>query len=127
MYSDITINYTVESVNSKTAVVKTTGHKNMCFTIVLVCMADGTQLHLIVIFKCKTLPKENLTLGMVVHVHVGGWMDKGGASLAAESVMQNLFKSLMYLIHYVIFLLNIKAYYNCFMFLNYLILLCMIT
>ena len=72
-------NRTVDCVGSKTVAVRTTGHeKKTHFTTVLGCMADGTKLPPMVIFKRKTMPKEKFPIGVIVHVHQKGWMDTGG-------------------------------------------------
>jgi len=43
--------------------------------------ADGTKLKPMVIFKQKTLPKENFPPGVLVHCHPKGWMDEAGMKL----------------------------------------------
>ena len=58
----------------KTVLVKTTGHKKAKYIVALGCMADGTKLKRMVIFKHKTMPKEKFTKGVLVHVHPKGWM-----------------------------------------------------
>ena len=47
-----------------------------CNSPVLTCMADGTKLKPMVIFKCKTMTKDKFPHGIVVHVHPKGWMDE---------------------------------------------------
>ena len=59
----------------QTVAVRTTGHEKNHFTTVLGCMADGTKLPPMVIFKRKTMPKEKFPVGVIVHVHQKGWMD----------------------------------------------------
>ena len=71
-------NRTVDCVGSKTVSVRTTGHEKTHFTTVLACMADGTKLPPMVIFKRKTMPKEKFPVGVIVHVHQKGWMDTDG-------------------------------------------------
>ena len=73
-----TSNRTVDCVGSKTVSVRTTGHEKTHFTTVLACMADGTKLPPMVIFKRKTMPKEKFPVGVIVHVHQKGWMDTDG-------------------------------------------------
>lgn len=79
MFFDIVGNKTVNKVGEKTVLVKTTGHEKTHFTVVLSCMADGTKLMPMVIFKRKLFPKkENFPAGVVVHVQARGWMDEAG-------------------------------------------------
>ena len=42
---------TVATQGEKTVTISTTGHKKSCFTVVLSCLADGTKLKPMVIFK----------------------------------------------------------------------------
>ena len=69
-------NRTVNKIGEKTVLVKTTGHEKAKYTVALGCMADGTKLKPIVIFKRKTMPKEKFPKGVLVHVHqrMDGWM-----------------------------------------------------
>ena len=57
MNFDMPPNRTVNSKWSKTVLIKTTGHEKTRFTVVLACMADGTKLKPMVVFKRKTMPK----------------------------------------------------------------------
>ena len=78
---------TVNEKGAKTVLVNTTGHEKSRFTVVLACMADGTKLKPMVIFKRKTLPKENFPPGVLVHCHPKGWMDEavGRESMAVTT------------------------------------------
>ena len=56
--------------------IKTTGHEKRRFTVVLACMADGTKLRPVVIFKHKTQPKNaKFVPSVIVQAHTRGWMD----------------------------------------------------
>ena len=77
---------TVDSVGAKTVLLKTTGHEKTRFTVVLACLADGTKLKPMVIFKRKTMPKDNFPTGIVVHNHLKGWMDESGVKIWIEKV-----------------------------------------
>ena len=48
------------------------------FTVVLACLAAGTKLPPVVIFKRKTKPKDHVPRGVIVHVYPKGWMDEAG-------------------------------------------------
>ena len=54
MTFDLPGNQTVHAKGEKTVLVKTTGHEKTHFTVVLSCMADGTKLKPLIIFKRKT-------------------------------------------------------------------------
>ena len=70
----------------RTVTVKSTGHEKTRFTVVLSCMADGTKLEPMVIFKRKTKPKITFPPGVLVHFHEKGWMDEGGVKLWIEKI-----------------------------------------
>ena len=55
---------------------RTTGNEKSSFTVVLACHANGQKLPPMVIFKRKTLPKENFPAGVVIKVTPKGWMDE---------------------------------------------------
>ena len=68
-------------VEKKTISITTTDHEKSCFTVVLSCLANGTKLKPMIIFKRKTKPKEKFPPGLVVHHHPKGWMDVDGMKL----------------------------------------------
>ena len=86
MQFDMPGNRTVYARCEKTVFVKTTGHEKTHFTLVLCCMADGTKLKPMVIFKRKTMPKEKFPSGVLVHVHEKGWMDEAGTKKWLDEV-----------------------------------------
>ena len=87
MTFDIPGNRTVHSKGEKTVLVKTTGHEKTHFTVVLACMADGTKLRPMVIFKRKTLPKNaKFPPGVVVRAQPKGWMDEDGVMFWLENI-----------------------------------------
>jgi hypothetical protein len=53
---DVPSNETVDV--AKINMINTSGNKKTCYTVVLVCCADGTKLPPSLIFKRKTLPKD---------------------------------------------------------------------
>ena len=69
-----------------TSELKTTGHEKTRFTVVLACLADGTKLKPMVIFKQKTMLKDNFPTGVGVHNHPKGWMDESGVKIWIEKV-----------------------------------------
>ena len=86
MNFDMPTNRTVDVKGTKSVLIKTTGHEKTRFTVVLTCMADGTKLKPMVIFKRKTIPKVKFPTGVFVHVHPKGWMDENGVKLWTENV-----------------------------------------
>ena len=77
---------TVTTRGEKTVSITTTGHEKSRFTVVLSCLADGTKLKPMVIFKRKTQPKDKFPPGVVVHHHPKGWMDADGMKLWIKKV-----------------------------------------
>ena len=77
---------TVNNKGGKTVLVKTTGHEKARFTVVLACMSDGTRLNPMIVFKRKTVPKENFPPGVVIHAHPKGWMDEEGTKIWIRKV-----------------------------------------
>lgn len=73
---DIPVNRTVERTGTSTVNFRTTGNEKSSFTVVLACQANGQKLPFMVIFKRKTLPKENFPTGIVIKVNPKGWMDE---------------------------------------------------
>ena len=88
VWFDMPTSKTVDSVGAKTVLLKTTGHEKTRFTVILACLADGTKLKPMVIFKRKTMPKDNFPAGVVVHNHPKGWMDESGVKIWIEKVWQ---------------------------------------
>ncbi len=77
---------TVDIKGTKTLHIRGTGHEKTRFRDVLSCIADGTKLKPMVIFKQKTKPKMNFPSGVFVLVHEQGWMDENGIKLWLENV-----------------------------------------
>ncbi|XP_030066606.1 pogo transposable element with KRAB domain [Microcaecilia unicolor] len=83
---DVPSNKTVDVKGAKTITVKTSGHEKTHYTVVLSCCADGTKLPPMLIFKRKTMLKEAIPRGVIVHVHDKGWMDENGMKIWIEKV-----------------------------------------
>lgn len=67
----------VNAGGANTILIKTVGHEKTRFTVVLACMADGTKLKPLVIFKRKTLLKGvKFQPAAFLQAHPKGWMDK---------------------------------------------------
>jgi len=87
MQFDLPGTMTVNGKGQKTIFVKTTGHEKTHFTVVLACMADGTKLKPMIIFKRKTLPKNaKFPSDVIVRSHPKGWMDEQGVKIWLSNV-----------------------------------------
>ena len=60
---------TVETTGAESVPVSTTGHEKTGFNAVLACSESGKKLKPMVISKRKTMPKENVPNGVVIHCH----------------------------------------------------------
>lgn len=69
-------NKTVETTNAASVSIVTTGHEKTHMTVVLACCADGTKLKPLIIFKRKTLPKEDFPPGIIIAQNEKGWMNQ---------------------------------------------------
>ena len=72
MNFDMPATHTVHPTGEKTVIMKTTGNEKNHFTVVLACLASGSKLKPMVIFKRKTMPKEPISSQIIVHVHEKG-------------------------------------------------------
>ncbi|XP_066471475.1 uncharacterized protein [Tiliqua scincoides] len=87
MAFDMPGNQTAASGGEKTVPVKTAGPEKTHFTVVLSCLADGTKLCPVIIFKRKSIPKNlKIPAGVTVRAHPKGWMDKEGTIFWLHSV-----------------------------------------
>ena len=86
MSFDAPYSRTVDTTRAESIPVSTTGHEKTGFTVVLACSESRKKLKPMVIFKRKTMPKENLPAGVVVHCHNKGWMDRDGMAVWGEKV-----------------------------------------
>ena len=80
-------NRTIESKGNKAILIRTTSHERAHFTVVLACVANGTKLKPMVIFKSKAIPeREKMPPGVLVHCQSKGWMDEDGIMLWLHKV-----------------------------------------
>ena len=86
MTFDLPSNTTVNELESRTVSIRTTGHERTNFTVVLTCMADGTKLPPIVIFKLKNIPRGNFPSGVIVRANPTGWMNENEMLYWIENV-----------------------------------------
>ena len=69
-------NTTIEHSGSKTVSILSTGHERSNFTVVLACLADGTKLPPVIIFKLKKVPREEFPDGVIIRANPEGWMNE---------------------------------------------------
>ncbi|KFD64660.1 hypothetical protein M514_20377 [Trichuris suis] len=77
---------TVDSKGVKSVLIRSSGHEKTRFSVVLSCLADGTKLKPMVIFKRKRIQKSKFPPGVFVHFHENGWMDEDGVKLWIDNV-----------------------------------------
>jgi transposase len=77
---------TVDETGTRTVSIRTTGHEKTNFTVVLTCMADGTKLPPIVIFKLKNIPRGNFPPEVIVRANPTGWMNENEMLYWIENV-----------------------------------------
>lgn len=76
LWFDLPINTTINQKGAKTVSIRTTGHERSSFTVILACMADGTKLPAVCIFKLKNIPKEKFPRGIYIRVNEKGWVNE---------------------------------------------------
>ena len=69
---DLPYSTTLDHRDTSTINIQTTGHEKSNFTVILECMADGTKLLAVCIFKLKNIPRESFPEGIFIRVN-----DKG--------------------------------------------------
>jgi transposase-like protein len=69
-------NTTVEQRGTKTISTLSTGHERANFTVVLACMADGTKLPPVIIFKLVKIPRGEFPDGVIIRANPKGWMNE---------------------------------------------------
>jgi len=83
---DLPSNTTIDELGTRTVSIRTTGHERTNFTVVLTCMADGTKLPPLIIFKLKKIPKGNFPSGVIVRANPTGWMNENEMLYWIENV-----------------------------------------
>ena len=69
-------NTTVEQRDTKTISILSTGHERANFTVVLSCLADGTKLPPVIIFKLVNVSREEFPNGVIIRANKDGWMNE---------------------------------------------------
>lgn len=73
---DMVGSHTVDNTGAQDIKISTTGHEKSNFTVILCVTADGGKCAPLVIFKRKTMPKEEFPKGVVVKVNEKGWINQ---------------------------------------------------
>ena len=76
MWYDLPSNITINKKGEKTVSIRTTGHERTSFTVILGCMADGTKLPAVCIFKVKKILKEKFPDGIHIRANEKGWVNE---------------------------------------------------
>jgi hypothetical protein len=74
-------NRTVDNKGATTITIKTSGHEEPHYTVVLACCTNGTKLPPMLILKRKTTTNDKIPQGIAAHVKEKGWMDENGMKL----------------------------------------------
>ena len=72
LWFDLSYNFTIDHKGIKTVSICTIGHKRSSFTVVLACMAAGSKLPAVCIFKLKNLPRKNFPHGIHIRANEKG-------------------------------------------------------
>ena len=67
-----------------------TGHERSNFTVVLACLANGTKLLLVIIFKLVNVPREEFPDGVIIRANAKGWMNEDEMSWWVEMSEHNV-------------------------------------
>jgi transposase-like protein len=73
---DLPSNTTIDETGARSVSIRTTGHEKTNFTVVLTCMADGTKLPPLIIFKLKNIPRGNFPPEVIIRANQTGWMNE---------------------------------------------------
>ena len=70
---DLPYSTTLDYRDTSTVNIRTTDHEKTNFTVILGCMADGTKLPAVCIFKLKNIPRKSFPQGIHIRVNEKGW------------------------------------------------------
>jgi len=79
-------NTTVEQRGTKIVSILSTGHEHANFTVVLACMADGTKLPPVIIFKLVNVLREEFPDRVIIRANKKGWMNENEMTWWVENV-----------------------------------------
>jgi hypothetical protein len=64
--------------------VQTSGHEKTPYTAVLAFCANGTKLSQLLLYKTEIMPSIKIERGIVIHIHMKGWMTESGTKMWLE-------------------------------------------
>ena len=86
VYQDMLPSTTVNKKGEPTILLKSTGHEKNRYTVVLSCMADGTKLPPMIIYKRGTRPGGDFPKGVKLHWNAKGWVDEEACKLWVKAI-----------------------------------------
>ena len=86
VYQDMLPTTTVNKKGESTILLKSTGHEKNRYTVVLACMADGTKLPPMIIYKRTTRPKGDFPSNVILHWNAKGWVDEAACKMWVQRV-----------------------------------------
>ena len=92
---DLPYSTTLDHRGTSTVNIQTTGHEKSNFTVILGCMADGTKLPAVCIFKLKNIPRESFPEGIFILVKILDYLINFFESIHSQSTRA-------FLVHYTI-------------------------
>jgi len=75
MWFDMSSTTTIDKKNASTISIRTCRHEKSHFTVVLTCLADGTKLLPMIIFKLVNVPRQTFPNGIIIRANREGWMN----------------------------------------------------
>ncbi|GBB92419.1 hypothetical protein RclHR1_00200052 [Rhizophagus clarus] len=76
IWFDLPSNTTINQKGATTVNIRTIGHEQSSFTVILACMANGTKLPAVCIFKLKNVPKEKFPNSIYIRANKKGWVNE---------------------------------------------------
>jgi transposase-like protein len=73
---DLPNNTTIDNCGTNTVSIRTSGHEKSNFTVVLTCLANGTKLPPVIIFKLVNVPRQTFPTGVFICANSNGWMNE---------------------------------------------------
>jgi hypothetical protein len=85
---DLPTNTTVDELDARSVSIRTIGHERTNFTVVLTCIANGTKLPPVIIFKLKNIPWGNFPPEVIICANKTGWMNESEMLYWIENVWE---------------------------------------